>query len=170
MPSYSDFLESADKKNPASSTKETLVIGEHYVPKEQLLAFVQKARDILRSFDTEVIYGTIRAILRDQVSYLPWAKEDFVCIIFNLRTSHTQSGLERTANTFRALIDASRELGGSFFLTYHRSASVEQVEDCYPKFRDWLGLKKIYDPDEIFTSSWYVHYRDAFSKKDSPAR
>lgn len=170
VPSYSDFLESADKKNPASSTKETLVIGEHYVPKEQLLAFVQKARDILRSFDTEVIYGTIRAILRDQVSYLPWAKEDFVCIIFNLRTSHTQSGLERTANTFRALIDASRELGGSFFLTYHRSASVEQVEDCYPKFRDWLGLKKIYDPDEIFTSSWYVHYRDAFSKKDSPAR
>ena len=117
-----------------------------------------------------MIYGTIRAILRDQVSYLPWAKEDFVCIIFNLRTSHTQSGLERTANTFRALIDASRESGGSFFLTYHRSASVEQVEDCYPKFRDWLGLKKIYDPDEIFTSSWYVHYRDAFSQKDSPAR
>ena len=113
-PSYSDFLESADKENTAKSTKETLVIGEHYVPKEQLLQ--AKGRDILRSFDTEVIYGTIRAILRDQVSYLPWAKEDYVCIIFNLRAK-----LERTANTFRALIDASRESGGSFFLTYHQS-------------------------------------------------
>jgi hypothetical protein len=61
-------------------------------------------------------------------------------------------------------------LGGSFFLTYHRYASVEQVEDCYPKFRAWLGLKKVYDPDEIFTSSWYVHYRDAFSQSDSQAR
>lgn len=170
VPSYSDFLESADKEDPSKSTKETLVIGEHYVPKEQLLIFMQKARSILRSFGTEVIYGTIRAILRDQVSYLPWAKDDYVCIIFNLRTIHTQSGLERTANTFRALIDAGRESAGSFFLTYHRYATVEQVEDCYPKFRDWLSMKKLYDPDEIFTSSWYVHYRDAFSEKDSPVR
>ena len=170
VPSYSDFLESVDNENSGQSVKETLVIGEHYVPKEQLLIFVQQVRDILRSFDTEVIYGTIRAILRDQVSYLPWAKEDYVCIIFNLRTPHTEFGLQRTENTFRALIDASRELGGSFFLTYHRYASVEQVEDCYPKFRDWLGLKKVYDPDEIFTSNWYVHYRDAFLQTDSQSR
>jgi FAD/FMN-containing dehydrogenase len=170
VPSYSDFLESVDNEDSEQSVKETLVIGEHYVPKEQLLAFVQQARDILHSFDTEVIYGTIRAILRDQVSYLPWAKDDFVCIIFNLRTPHTESGLQRTENTFRALIDACRDLGGSFFLTYHRYASVEQVEGCYPKFRDWLGLKKVYDPDEIFTSNWYVHYRDAFCASDSQSR
>lgn len=170
VPSYSDFLESVDNENREQIAKESLVIGEHYVPKEQLLAFAQRARDILRSFDTEVIYGTIRAILRDQTSYLPWAKDDFVCIIFNLRTPHTESGLQRTENTFRALIDASRELGGNFFLTYHRYASVEQVADCYPEFRDWLGLKKNYDPDEIFTSSWYVHYRDAFSASDSQSR
>ena len=167
VPSYSDFLESAKDKDSADSTKESLVIGEHYVPKEQLLLFMQKARDILRSFETEVIYGTIRAILQDQVSYLPWAKKDYVCIIFNLRTPHTQAGVERTANTFRALIDAVRELGGSFFLTYHRYATVEQVEDCYPKFRDWLALKKVYDQDELFTSDWYVHYRDAFAQSSS---
>jgi len=164
VPSYSDFLESAKKKDSPDAPKETLVIGEHYVPRDQILVFIQKAREILRSFETEVIYGTIRSILQDQVSYLPWAKKDYVCIIFNLRTPHTEAGIERTANTFRALIDACRELGGSFFLTYHRYASVEQVEDCYPRFRDWLALKKQYDPDELFTSDWYIHFRDAFAQ------
>lgn len=84
-------------------------------------------------------------------------------MIFNLRTEHTDAGFRRTENTFRALIDASNGLGGSFFLTYHRYASVAQVEQAYPQFRAWLALKKRYDPDTLFGSSWYLHYRDAFA-------
>ncbi len=83
---------------------------------------MQRAGRILRAFGTEVIYGTIRSILRDTTSFLPWAKDDFACVIFNLRTPHDAAGLLRTANTFRALIDTSIELRGSFFLTYHRAA------------------------------------------------
>jgi FAD/FMN-containing dehydrogenase len=168
IPSYADYLErsraapeTADTRQV--TTKETLVIGEHYVPRDCLLAFMQQARVILRSFGAEVIYGTIRAIVRDTVSFLPWAKGDFACVIFNLRTAHTEVGHTRTANTFRALIDASNALGGSFFLTYHRHASVAQVEHAYPQFRAWLANKKRYDPDELFASSWYLHYRDAFA-------
>ena len=163
IPSYADFLESARAADSAPAVKETLVIGEHYVPRDQLLAFMQQARDVFRKFGTEVIYGTIRAIMRDTVSFLPWAKDDFACVIFNLRTAHTEEGLRQTADTFRALIDASNRLGGSFFLTYHRYASAAQIETCYPRFRPWLSLKKHYDPDELFTSSWYAHYRDAFA-------
>ena len=54
-------------------------------------------------------------------------------------------------------------LGGSFFLTYHRYASAAQVEDCYPRFREFLAQKKIHDPDELFVSDWYLHYRDVLS-------
>ncbi len=118
IPSYADFL--ASRQTGPDASKETLVIGEHCVPRHRLLAFMQRARDVLRVFGTEVIYGTIRSILRDTTSYLPWAKGDFACIVFNLRTPHDTAGVTRTADTFRALIDASTELGGSFFLTYHR--------------------------------------------------
>ena len=169
IPSYADFLESTRAADAAPSVKETLVIGEHYVPRDQLLTFMRQAREVFRTFGTEVIYGTIRAIMRDTVSFLPWAKDDFACVIFNLRTPHTESGLGQTANTFRALIDASNSLGGSFFLTYHRYASPAQVETCYPRFREWLRLKKRYDPDELFASTWYVHYRDAFATHASTA-
>ena len=161
IPSYADFLDGTRAADDTQPAKETLVIGEHYVPREQLLDFMARAREVLRGFGTEVIYGTIRAIMRDTVSFLPWAREDFACVIFNLRTPHTDAGFARTAGTFRALTDASIALGGSFFLTYHRYATVAQVEACYPQFRGWLRRKIAHDPDELFTSTWYTHYRDA---------
>ncbi len=163
IPSYADFLEKARPDDARLAVKETLVIGEHYVPRAQLLDFMQSAREIFKASGTEVIYGTIRAILRDSVSFLPWASDDFACIIFNLRTPHTAAGLANTADTFRSLIDASNRLGGSFFLTYHRYASASQVECCYPRFREWLRMKIKYDSTRLFTSDWYVHYRDAFA-------
>ena len=169
IPSYADFLETSRATDATPAVKETLVIGEHYVPREQLLTFMQQAREVFRRFGTEVIYGTIRAIVRDTDSFLPWAKADFACVIFNLRTPHIDAGLQQTADTFRALVDASSRLGGSFFLTYHRYASAAQVEACYPRFREWLTLKKRYDPQELFSSTWYVHYRDAFAAYARPA-
>ena len=163
IPSYAEFLESTRAASAEPTAKETLMIGEHYVPRHEIMAFMARARDILRAHGSEVIYGTIRAILRDTISFLPWAKDDYACVIFNIRTPHTEVGLKRTAETFRALIDASRELGGSFFLTYHRYASAAQVEACYPRFREFLAQKKIYDPDELFVSDWYLHYKVAFA-------
>jgi FAD/FMN-containing dehydrogenase len=161
LPGYAEFLESSQPS--PTSDKETLVIGEHYVPPERLLEFMHGAREVFRRFGTEVIYGTIRAIQRDTVSFLPWAREDYCCIVFNLRTAHTDAGRQRTADTFRALIDAGNALGGSFFLTYHRYATAAQVETAYPRFREFLELKRRYDPDQRFTSAWYEHYRDAFA-------
>lgn len=164
VPSYAEFLEAAGPAGE-SKVKETLLIGEHYVPHDQLLEFMLRAKEILLKFGTEVIYGTIRAIQRDTVSYLPWARENFACVIFNLRTAHNAAGMENTRATFHALTEVSRELGGSFFLTYHRSASIEQLLNCYPKFGEWLTLKKRYDPHDLFASNWHSHYQKAFTNR-----
>lgn len=75
---------------------------------------MEKAKEILVKQRAEVIDGTIRAILKDTVSYLPWAKGNFVCIIFNLRTPHTPDGRLKTGKTSRALLDACIFLGGCF--------------------------------------------------------
>ncbi|MBL8520226.1 MAG: FAD-binding oxidoreductase [Betaproteobacteria bacterium] len=165
IPSYAEFLESARPEGLAQRVRETLVIGEHYVPHDRLLDFMARAREILRVFGTEVIYGTIRAIARDTTSFLPWAKDDYACVIFNLRTPHDAAGIARTAATFRALTDAGNALGGSFFLTYHRFATAAQVASAYPQFPAWLRKKRDYDPEERFCSAWYLHYRDAFAAR-----
>jgi FAD/FMN-containing dehydrogenase len=167
IPSYAEYLERSRGAPRAeegiAEPKESLVIGEHYVPADQLGPFMQQAAALLRASGGEVIYGTIRAIQRDTTTFLPWAKDDFACVIFNLRTTHTSAGLARTAHNFSALIDLSIRLGGSFFLTYHRHATAQQVQACYPRFAQWLALKRQHDPTELFCSDWYSHYRDAFS-------
>jgi hypothetical protein len=34
------------------------------------------------------------------------------------------------------------------------------LDACYPQFRRFLRLKMEHDPDEVFQSNWYRHYRD----------
>ena len=158
IPSYADFLERARPADQPPGPKQTLVIGEHYVPRDHIAAFMAQAAQVLKTHSVEVIYGTIRAISKDDVSFLPWAKDDYACVIFNLRTAHTDEGQARTAAAFRGLIDAALGLGGSYFLTYHRHATREQVLRAYPQFESFLERKRHFDPQERFTSDWYRHH------------
>jgi hypothetical protein len=66
--------------------------------------------------------------------------------------------MARTANAFRGLIDAAADIGGSYYLTYHRYATAQQVERCHPRFREFLALKNRYDPRGVFQSDWYTHH------------
>ena len=101
---------------------------------------------------------------KDDETFLPWARDRFACVIFNLHVVHTPAGTEQAAGRFRRLIDMARARRGSFFLTYHRFATREQIEDCYPGFRDFLDRKRQVDPEERFQSEWYRHYRTMFQQ------
>jgi hypothetical protein len=48
-------------------------------------------------------------------------------------------------------------------LSYHRWATREQVLRCYPQIVDFLRLKKKYDPQEMFQTDWYRHYKETFA-------
>src|SRR5262249_9198009 len=85
-------------------------------------------------------------------------RADYACVIFNLRTPHTGAGIARTRSAFRGLIDAAADLGGSYYLTYHRYATREQVERCHPRLREFLALKRRYDPGTAFDSDWRRHH------------
>jgi hypothetical protein len=68
------------------------------------------------------------------------------------------------------IIDRALELGGSYYLTYHRWARKDQVLKAYPQMPEFLRLKKKYDPEERFQSDWYRHYREMFKNKLASAR
>ena len=85
-------------------------------------------------------------------------------MIFNLHVVHSPAGLERAAAEFRQLIDAGIRYGGSYYLTYHRFATRQQVEACYPQFPAFLRAKRRYDSQERFQSDWYRHYKRMFGE------
>ena len=145
-------------KDPAS-----LMITEIYVPRKQLTNFMNYVKKVALKDNLDIIYGTIRLIKKDRESFLAWAKEDYVCIIFNLRVFHTPEGIEKAKRDFRSLIDAGLHYGGSYYLTYHRWARKDQVLACYPQFPDFLRMKRKHDPKGVIQSDWYRHYREMFA-------
>ena len=94
--------------------------------------------DVRRDFrlnGVDFIYGTIRLIEAESETALPWARENYACVIFNLHIDHRREDVARAADHFRRLIDHALRHGGSYFLTYHRFASAAQVEAAHPAIR-----------------------------------
>jgi len=154
-----DFHEEVDRR---AGTKHSAseIITEVYVPRNLVAEFMADAREDFRRNKVELIYGTIRLVERDDESFLAWARESYACIIFNLHTVHTPQGIQHSAEAFRRLIDLAASRRGRYYLTYHKFASRRQLEDCYPEFSAFLALKRKFDPQGLFQSDWYRHYRN----------
>lgn len=138
--------------------KGTEMITELCVRRADLPAFMAKVRQDARANDFNIVYGTIRVIEPDDETLLAWAREPWACIVFNLHVDHSASGLRKAQGDFRRLIDRAAEFGGSYYLTYHRWATREQVERCHPRMRAFLQLKRQRDSAGLFWSNWYEHH------------
>jgi FAD/FMN-containing dehydrogenase len=139
------------------------VITEIYVPRHALPWFMADVRRDFRVNQVDLIYGTVRLVERDDESFLAWAREPWACVIFNLHTEHTRIGLVRATGAFQRLIDLAIAHGSSYYLTYHRFATRQQVEACHPNFVAFLREKQRRDPDSRFESDWFRHYRLMFA-------
>ena len=157
-----DYHAALDRECGATGAASEM-ITELYVPRDRLVEFMAGAAADLKTRGMPVIYGTVRLIKRDGESFLPWAREDHACIIFNLHTEHDAAGIAKSADAFRSLIDQALSFGGSFFLTYHRWARRDQVELAYPRFAEFLREKDIHDPSQRFQSEWWRHARNLFN-------
>jgi FAD/FMN-containing dehydrogenase len=136
------------------------MITEIYVPRDRLTAFMDAVRQDFRSNDVDFIYGTIRLIEQDTESALPWARDRYACVIFNLHIDHFPQAIANARCAFVRLIDMAIAQGGSYYLTYHRLARRDQLLRCHPGLGDFLAFKQKLDPSGLFQSDWY-HYLQA---------
>lgn len=143
----------------------SLMITEVYVPLSNIADFMTSVASDAALKSINIIYGTVRLIKKDDETFLPWAKQDYACIIFNLSVPHTNTGFQYAADYFSRLIDHALLFNGSFFLTYHRYARRDQILKAYPQFQSFLEMKLKYDPNERFQSNWYQFYKRMFLNK-----
>src|SRR5580692_4611896 len=139
------------------------LILEVYVPPDELIPLFEEARRVLLDSGMPLIYGTVRFIEQDKDSFLAWAKKRYACVIFCPHTSGETQALKKTSEVCRQLIRAAKKRGGSFYLTYNRFATRDDLQSVYPQFQDFLGLKKHYDPRETFQSDWYRYYKGLYA-------
>ena len=133
-------------------------ITELYVPLAELPGFMAAAAAELRRRQANVIYGTIRLIERDDETMLNWARQRYACIVVNLHVDRDPQGIQRVSDALRALIDLAIERDGSYFLTYNKFATRDQLVTCYPQFPEFVAAKQRYDPSNVFSSDWFRAY------------
>jgi hypothetical protein len=135
------------------------MIGELYVPRAALSAFMHAVATDFRRHQTPVVYGTVRLIERDDETFLAWARQPWACIVFNIHVDHTASGVAAAVAASQRLIDRALEFAGSYYLTYHRWARPDQVVAAHPRFIAFMEEKVRFDPEERFQSDWYRRHR-----------
>jgi FAD/FMN-containing dehydrogenase len=133
-------------------------LQEFFIPKENLLPFIDRASDVLREQNTRLLNTTIRFVPRNVDAFLSYARQD----CFSLVTYHEQRldprAIADKQALFRRLLDCAIECGGSYYLCYHRFATTDQLNRAYPRITEFFALKRKYDPDELFTNQFYRQY------------
>jgi hypothetical protein len=56
------------------------------------------------------------------------------------------------------LIDLTTQLGGRFFLPYQLHYTPQQLQAAYPQIGEFFAAKRRYDPQLIFTNTFYEKY------------
>jgi len=140
----------------------TELLTELDVPRDRLPEFLEDVRAAMLELKFAPIEGTVRLVDREDATFLPYARGAIAAVNINLHVAHSKEGLLAAAVRFRRLIDLARARGGSFSLAYHRFATKEQIEACYPEFGDFLAQKRQFDPQERFQSDWYRAMKSMF--------
>jgi FAD/FMN-containing dehydrogenase len=140
-----------------ASTSGGEMITELYVPRSRLAVFMQDIRRDFLLHPVDLIYGTIRLIEPDRESALPWARDRYACVIFNLHVDHYPRAILNAKEAFVRLIDHAVGHGGSYYLTYHRFARPDQLMTCHPAVESFIATKQRLDPTGLFQSDWYEH-------------
>jgi FAD/FMN-containing dehydrogenase len=152
-----DYHLDLDRGAPCSGSE---MITELYAPRAVFDPFLEDLRAELIGSGAQPIYATLRLIERDALSALAWAREPWACLVLNLHVDHDPRGREQAAARFRGLIDVALGYGGSFYLTYHRWATADQLQEAHPGLKVFLRRTRELDPARLFESDWSAHLRD----------
>ena len=134
------------------------VLQEYFLPEAQILPFIQGLGDILQKHGVVTRNVEIRSVHKENI-LLDYARGDWFGVVLYLNFAVNEQDMRKVKEVHSALIDLAHSLGGSFYLPYQLSATKEQIEKSYPEFDTFLALKKKYDPDLLFTSTFYEKYR-----------
>ena len=141
-----------------TSPSSTDVLHEYFVPRARLEEFLTRARAIIPAHHPDLLNVTIRDVLPDTDSFLPYAREPVFGIVMYFNQARTPAADDGMRALTRDLIDAALSLGGTYYLPYRLHATRAQFEQAYPMAQQFFALKRRYDPAGLFRNSFYEAY------------
>lgn len=137
--------------------KETDILHEYFIPRDQFLPFVDGLRQIVREHDVNLLNASVR-VIHPESNFLNYAPGEMYSIVLYINQPTTPEGNQKMGMVTRELIDLTADVNGRFFLPYQLHYTPEQLKRSYPMIGDFFAAKKVYDPDSLFTNTWYEKF------------
>lgn len=152
------FDESALIQNrfPAS----TDILHEYFIPRKHFYDFIEAIKTFLPDQNIDLLNITIRNVYPDHDAFLNYAREEVFAFVMLFHQQKSADAEVKMRTITKGLINATLNLGGTYYLPYRLHATKEQLEGAYPQFQDFLKLKQLYDPNLIFQNKFFENYGD----------
>ncbi|NRB11421.1 MAG: FAD-binding oxidoreductase, partial [Rickettsiaceae bacterium] len=133
------------------------ILHEYFVPKNKLNDFLSLFKRQVIKFDMNILNVTIREVKKDDISMLPFAKEDMFALVCLFSQKQNQQNETKMENFTKSILDDLLKLDGTFYLPYRLHYSQDQLLNAYPDLPNWLKYKKQIDPELVFDSKFYQY-------------
>ncbi len=145
---------------PKSRKEYTYALKEYFVPIDEFDNFYVSLRDILIKYNVNVVNISIRHAHKDQETILSWSRNEVFAFVVYYRQANDVKSQQIVKKWDQDIIDAVLESGGSYYLPYQNNATVDQFVKAYPKYKEYMLLKKKVDPHSRFFNKLLEKYLD----------
>lgn len=136
----------------------TTVLNEYFVPVNQLVPFVKGLRDIVNRNNVNMINVSIRYVPKNTDTLLTYAPQDSFALVCYINIPNVSKKFDFSQVWTQQLIDLAVSLGGTYYLPYQLHATPEQLHKAYPRFDEFVAVKKKYDPRDAFSNELLKKY------------
>ena len=148
---------------------ETDILHEYFVPRANIVPFIDGMRTIFQDEKANLVNASIRAVgVEDNA--LSYAPAPAFSVVLYLNQPTTDDGNARMRKLTGDLIDLTLAHGGRFFLPYQLHYSPEQLARSYPDIGEFFAAKRQWDPTGTFSNTWYARYAPYFAKQPAAMR
>jgi FAD/FMN-containing dehydrogenase len=137
--------------------RETDILHEYFVPRANLIAFVDDMRALMERSATLLLNASVRVVHKEEIA-LNYAPDDAFSVVLYVNQTVDEAGIEKMRGITRDLVDLAHQHGGRFFLPYQRHYDGMQLRRAYPMIAEVFAAKKRYDPQGLFSNSFYEAY------------
>lgn len=137
----------------------TDILHEYFIPKDSVVHFIKVLGGILPKYKADLLNITLRNVKEDKDTYMRYARKEVFGFVMLYNQPRTTEGEQEMEKLTRQLINEAIQLGGSYYLPYRLHATKEQMRSAYPMTDSFFGLKKKYDPNELFQNQFYKAYK-----------
>jgi predicted SAM-dependent methyltransferase len=151
--------------SPLIDINKTHILQEYFIPNNNnnFVEFMTYLREIFvnnrdKLSGIDLLNITIRYVVKDNETFLNYAKKDMYAFVFYYRINCDKNGDSKLQYIHNLLVIKTLALSGTFYLPYRHHYDQQQLKFAYPNIDDFFALKKHYDPNEMFCNLWYLKY------------